>query len=547
MIELAGKKFNEFTVLEFGFIKNGHTYWKCQCSCGNIRFIDAYRLTHNGSKSCGCLGKPNKRSNLVGQRFGKLVVESFAYSKDNRSWWNCNCDCGGSRVVLGKHLKTGQVKSCGCLKHTKLAICGQTRIEEGRVINGYRFTGNYEYTNNKLLYEVECLACGKVSYKKLYNVQHFKCMCIKPDTIYPQWFIDELVHDLDKERAKSGKLRCDNFVDFYCPKHGPYNQVIYSHIKIGTGERKEGCSKCTHRVSSTEESIGNYVNSLSEHNFSKDSSILDGKEIDLLSLTCGLGIEYNGSAYHATINGVFSDKPKLYHRDKFLMAKSKGIHLINIFDVDWETNKEKIMMYLRYLILGAENRLYARKCDIKAVDKAIANDFYDKYHLQGGTQYATINYGLYYNDELVSVMSFGNCRLKKHIERHYELHRYCVKDNYSICGGAERLLKHFVTEYSPKSIISFSDNDYFSGDIYIKLGFNCVGQSTPRYYWFYGGIEYKREQCRLSKLKNKFPDLFQEAIGVKAKNKENYIMSKLGAKQVWRSGITKWEKLFVLE
>ena len=61
------------------------------------------------------------------------------------------------------------------------------------------------------------------------------------------------------------------------------------------------------------------------------------------------------------------------------------------------------------------------------------------------------------------------------------------------------------------------------------------------------GIEYKREQCRLSKLKNKFPDLFKEAIGVKAKNKENYIMSKLGAKQVWRSGITKWEKLFVLE
>ena len=144
-------------------------------------------------------------------------------------------------------------------------------------------------------------------------------------------------------------------------------------------------------------------------------------------------------------------------------------------------------------------------------------------------------------------MSFGNCRLKKHIERHYELHRYCVKDNYSICGGAERLLKHFVTEYSPKSIISFSDNDYFSGDIYIKLGFNCVGQSTPRYYWFYRGIEYKREQCRLSRLKNKFPDLFQEAITVNAKNKENYIMSKLGAKQVWRSGITKWEKLFVLE
>lgn len=52
-------------------------------------------------------------SNLVGQRFGRLVVASFAFSR-NATFWNCLCDCGGSSVVRAALLRNGSTKSCGC-------------------------------------------------------------------------------------------------------------------------------------------------------------------------------------------------------------------------------------------------------------------------------------------------------------------------------------------------------------------------------------------------------------------------------------------------
>ena len=257
-----------------------------------------------------------------------------------------------------------------------------------------------------------------------------------------------------------------------------------------------------------------------------------------------LGIEYNGSVYHASKGAVYSNKPKLYHRDKFLAAKEQGIHLISIFDVDWNTNADKIKMYLKSLLVD-NKKIFARKCEIKSVDRKVANEFTDKYHLQGHARLSSINYGLYYNDELLSVMSFGRLRLQKTEEGQFELHRYCVKDGYTIVGGANRLLKAFEREYNPKYLLSFSDNDYFMGGIYDKLGFTNDGQSTPRYYWFYHNEEIKREKCQLKHLKEKCPELLQEAYDNEASNKEDYVMLKLGACKVYRSGNTRWIKNYV--
>jgi hypothetical protein len=52
-----------------------------------------------------------KFEDLVGKRFGRLVVEG--YMGDGR-WW-CNCDCGGTAITRTDGLKSGHTKSCGCL------------------------------------------------------------------------------------------------------------------------------------------------------------------------------------------------------------------------------------------------------------------------------------------------------------------------------------------------------------------------------------------------------------------------------------------------
>mgnify|MGYP007069922471 CR=1 FL=1 len=233
-----------------------------------------------------------------------------------------------------------------------------------------------------------------------------------------------------------------------------------------------------------------------------------------------------------------------YYQSKFLVDKEKGIHRITIFDVDWEYNKEKISMYLKSLFLP-QKKVMARKCRLEKLDNDVACDFVDKYHIQGSNkQVMKINYGLYYNEELVSVISFGKLRLRITEDGQYELHRYCVKDGYSITGGVNKLFKAFEREYNPKYILSYSDNDVFLGGVYERLGFINSGQSVPRYYWYLLGREIKRERCQLKRLRVDYPTLLAEAYEYEVSNKEVYVMHRLGATQIWRSGNTKWEKWY---
>ena len=64
----------------------------------------------------------NKRIDLTGRRFGRLLVISFHSSQNYISKWLCRCDCGTEKVINGGNLTTGKVVSCGCYrieKHTK--------------------------------------------------------------------------------------------------------------------------------------------------------------------------------------------------------------------------------------------------------------------------------------------------------------------------------------------------------------------------------------------------------------------------------------------
>ncbi len=55
---------------------------------------------------------------LIGKKFGKLVVISCSETKnrEGRTQMLCKCDCGNHTNVLGCNLKSGKTKSCGCIK-----------------------------------------------------------------------------------------------------------------------------------------------------------------------------------------------------------------------------------------------------------------------------------------------------------------------------------------------------------------------------------------------------------------------------------------------
>jgi len=82
-----------------------------------------------------------KKINLIGQRFGRLIV---LRDTGKRCWryvvWLCKCDCGRLTEVLNNNLRTGCTKSCGCLQKEIVkkinTIHGDTK--EGKAVRLYR-------------------------------------------------------------------------------------------------------------------------------------------------------------------------------------------------------------------------------------------------------------------------------------------------------------------------------------------------------------------------------------------------------------------------
>jgi hypothetical protein len=63
--------------------------------------------------------KMDKKKNLTGIKRNKLKIIEFAYIKNKRTYWKCLCDCGNYKTIRGDQVMSGNVKSCGCLNDEK--------------------------------------------------------------------------------------------------------------------------------------------------------------------------------------------------------------------------------------------------------------------------------------------------------------------------------------------------------------------------------------------------------------------------------------------
>lgn len=185
-------------------------------------------------------------------------------------------------------------------------------------------------------------------------------------------------------------------------------------------------------------------------------------------------IELNPTFTHTTVaTNAYNGKDKNYHLNKTLFAISNNYRCVNVWEWD---NQFKLALSLKTKI-----KLYARKLQLKEISKQEANQFLEEYHLQNSCYGNSINLGLYQENELIQVMTFGKPRYNKNYQ--WELLRLCTKVGYFVVGGAERLFKHFVKTQTPESVISYCDVSKFKGDVYERLGFKLLRQSLPQKIW----------------------------------------------------------------
>lgn len=108
----------------YGYGKHGEAYCRCICECGTEVIKGSYDLRHpRNPPHCGCMTtyykyiqSANNRVDLVGQRFGSLVVTEMIYEYKKHTRVRCKCDCGNEIVRIATYLTSGNTTSCGCVQ-----------------------------------------------------------------------------------------------------------------------------------------------------------------------------------------------------------------------------------------------------------------------------------------------------------------------------------------------------------------------------------------------------------------------------------------------
>lgn len=122
-IDRCGHRYGRLVVLSCVGSRRRTTLWECRCDCGKLRVVPANSLVSGNVTSCGCLHRErisaSRRHDILGLRFHRLLVVSFAGVRGGRVLWKARCDCGGEVVTQTGNLLSGHTRSCGCFNRER--------------------------------------------------------------------------------------------------------------------------------------------------------------------------------------------------------------------------------------------------------------------------------------------------------------------------------------------------------------------------------------------------------------------------------------------
>lgn len=419
----------------------------------------------------------------------KTKVKIYCTHKDNYG------NEHGYFEIAPNHLLSGQ--GCPKCRYIKSANGKRRSIDEiiklaNEVHNNfYDYSLITDYKNDRIKYPIICPEHGV--FKQAFN-NHIKSkqgcpICGRKKSDEKRKYIKEEWENLAKNKhgdrydySKVIYVNSEEKVEIICPEHGSFLQKAANHIN------GQGCPKCFYDKSGIERELFNFIKEIYDGEIiENDRKILNGYEIDVLLPEINIGFEMNGLHWHTEQMGC----DEKYHLMKTEIALSKGIRLVHIFEDEWLYKKDICKSRIRNIINLITNKIYARKCIIKEISYIDAHNFIETNHIQGDAM-SKYRFGLFYNNELVSVMTFSKKRVNlksknKTDDNSYELLRFCNKLNCNVIGGASKLMKYFIKKYNPTTIISYADRRWSNGDLYDKLGFTFEHYSKPSYFYITNG------------------------------------------------------------
>lgn len=273
-------------------------------------------------------------------------------------------------------------------------------------------------------------------------------------------------------------------------KHNLAFSTVYKAIK------KYDLKHLIRKQYNTEYEINELLRAVVPTTTNNRSLLGNRQEIDILIESKKVCIEINGEYWHSENNG----KDIKYHITKTILAEDKGYQLIHIFEYEWLQSRNIIESILKSKLGIFETRIYARKCEVRELTAPIKNAFLNECHIQGEDK-SSVKLGLFYENVLVGVMTFGKSRYDKTIE--WELIRFASALNTQIIGGASKLFSYFIKTYNPNSIISYADRRYSKGGLYSSIGFESEGTTPPNFHVIGNNIHIPESRINWQKHKLK--------------------------------------------
>ena len=151
---------------------------------------------------------------------------------------------------------------------------------------------------------------------------------------------------------------------------------------------------------------------------------------------------------------------------------------------DWWKFRRKAVENQLIVKTGNSDLLHGRETMVKRVDADEARDFFEATHLAGYLK-AKIKLGLFHYSELVMCATFANPRKWDRNGKPFvsaEMVGLCSAYGINVRGGAEKLLSHYIEQFSPDEVITFSDNSFSEGDVFRNIGFRKAGEKPPMGY-----------------------------------------------------------------
>ena len=121
--DIVGKEFGNLKVLKYDRMQNKRRYYICACRCGRETVVERYNLLTGHTKACGhCTGKKADAEDIIGQRFGALTALDYEINKYGTYMYRCICECGRIQKVTRSRLKRGKTTKCAFCEKRKIDV-----------------------------------------------------------------------------------------------------------------------------------------------------------------------------------------------------------------------------------------------------------------------------------------------------------------------------------------------------------------------------------------------------------------------------------------